>query len=174
MSQPIIKKVWKISNNTIAVCPGSFDPVTMGHIDVIKRTAQMFSKVIVVVMQNNAKIPIFTAEERVEMLKLATRDIPNVEVDMYNGLLADYTKSIGAGAIVKGLRAMSDFEYEFQMALTNKKLNPSTETVFLTTKAEYMYLSSSMVRQIGKMGGDISDFVPEIIHDRILSRLQQN
>ncbi len=160
-------------NNIIAVCPGSFDPVTVGHIDIISRAANMFSKVVVVVMQNTAKTPSFSAEERVEMLKIATADIPNVEVDMYDGLLAEYTEKIGAGAIVKGLRAMSDFEYEFQMALTNKKLNPSTETVFLTTKAENMYLSSSMVKQIGSMGGDISDFVPKIISEKIISRLKE-
>ncbi len=160
-------------NNIIAVCPGSFDPVTEGHIDIISRAAAMFSKVVVVVMQNRAKTPSFSAEERVEMLKKVTANIPNVEVDCYEGLLADYTKKIGAGAIVKGLRAMSDFEYEFQMALTNKKLNPSTETVFLTTRAENMYLSSSMVKQIGSMGGDISDFVPKIIHQKIVERLME-
>ncbi len=158
-------------NSIIAVCPGSFDPVTAGHIDIIARAAGMFSKVVVVVMKNRAKIPCFTAEERVEMLREATADLKNVEVDCYEGLLADYTREIGAGAIVKGLRAMSDFEYEFQMALTNKKLNPSTETVFLTTRAENMYLSSSMVKQIGAMGGDISDFVPKAIHQKIVDRL---
>lgn len=160
-------------NDIIAVCPGSFDPVTLGHIDVISRAAQMFSKVVVVVMQNKSKSPSFSAEERVEMLNLATADIKNVSIDMYDGLLAQYTKEVGAGAIVKGLRAMSDFEYEFQMALANKKLNPDTETVFLTTKAENMYLSSSMVKQIASMGGDISGFVPEIIHQKIVERLSK-
>ncbi len=161
-------------NNIVAVCPGSFDPVTVGHIDIIKRASQMFSKVVVVVMQNRAKSPSFSVEEREEMLRLATTDLPNVTVDSYDGLLAQYAENIGAGAIVKGLRAMSDFEYEFQMALTNKKLNPNTETVFLTTRAENMYLSSSMVKQIGSMGGDISDFVPKIIHDKIVERLRKN
>lgn len=160
-------------NNIIAVCPGSFDPVTVGHIDIISRASQMFSKVVVVVMHNSAKNPCFSVEEKVEMLKKATAELENVEVDAYSGLLADYTKKIGAGAIVKGLRAMSDFEYEFQMALTNKKLNPTTETVFLTTRAENMYLSSSMVKQIGSMGGDISDFVPKMIHDKIVARLTE-
>ena len=107
------------------------------------------------------------------MLRQATADIPNVRVDCYDGLLAQYAESIGARAIVKGLRAMSDFEYEFQMALTNKKLYPSAETVFLTTKAENMYLSSSMVKQIGSMGGDISDFVPKMIHQKIAERLKE-
>lgn len=161
-------------NDIIAVCPGSFDPVTVGHIDIISRAAQMFSKVVVVVMQNRAKSPSFTVEERMEMLREATAELGNVTVDSFDGLLAEYTEKIGAGAIIKGLRAMSDFEYEFQMALTNKKLNPNTETVFLTTRAENMYLSSSMVKQIGSMGGDISDFVPKMIHGKIVERLKSN
>lgn len=160
-------------NKTIAVCPGSFDPVTVGHIDIIKRAATMFSKVVVVVMNNTAKSPLFTAKERAELIEQSVQDLPNVSVDVFDGLLADYTKKIGADAIVKGLRAMSDFEYEFQMALTNKKLNPHTETVFLTTKAEYMYLSSSMVKQIGSFGGDISDFVPKVIHQKVVERLTE-
>lgn len=157
--------------NTVAVCPGSFDPITVGHLDIIRRAAGMFSKVIVVVMSNHSKSPLFSPKERVEMIKLTTRDLENVEVDFYDGLLADYCKQKSAGAIIKGLRAMSDFEYEFQMALTNKKLNPNTETVFLTTAAENMYLSSSMVKQIGTMNGDISDFVPHEIHEKIKNRL---
>lgn len=159
-------------NQITAVCPGSFDPVTVGHLDIIKRAAGMFSKVIVVVMTNSTKHPSFTAEERMEMIRTATYDIPNVEIAQYDGLLADYARMVGAGAIVKGLRAMSDFEYEFQMALTNKKLNPDVETVFLTTQAQNMYLSSSMVKEIGRMGGEIRDFVPESIHDTIIRRLQ--
>ncbi len=155
-----------------AVCPGSFDPVTVGHLDIIRRAAKMFAHVIVVVATNSSKRPSFTAEERMEMIKTATADIPNVTVAQYGGLLADYAKEVGARAIVKGLRAMSDFEYEFQMALTNKKLNPDVETVFLTTQAENMYLSSSMVKEIASMGGDISDFVPEGIHDTIIKRIQ--
>lgn len=158
--------------NTVAVCPGSFDPITVGHLDIIRRAAGMFSKVIVVVMSNHSKSPLFSPKERVEMIKLTTRDLENVEVDFYDGLLADYCKQKSAGAIIKGLRAMSDFEYEFQMALTNKKLNPNVETVFLTTKAENMFLSSSMVKEIGRMGGDISEFVPETIHDAILKRIK--
>ncbi len=157
-------------NNITAVCPGSFDPVTVGHLDIINRASNMFSKVIVLVSNNNNKIPTFSAKERVEMLKATTKGLSNVVIDSYDGLLADYTKNINAGAIVKGLRAMSDFEYEFQMALTNKKLNPNTETVFLTTKAENMYLSSSMVKQIATMGGDISDFVPPEILNIVMDR----
>ncbi len=155
-----------------AVCPGSFDPVTVGHLDIIRRAANMFAHVIVVVATNSSKHPSFTAEERMEMIRTATADIPNVTVSQHGGLLADYAKEVGARAIVKGLRAMSDFEYEFQMALTNKKLNPDVETVFLTTQAENMYLSSSMVKEIARMGGDISDFVPEVIHDTIIKRIQ--
>lgn len=158
-------------NGITAVCPGSFDPVTVGHIDVIRRAARMFKKVIVVVMSNTSKSPSFSVEERMHMLELATCGISNVEVDCYAGLLADYTEKVGARAIVKGLRAMSDFEYEFQMALTNRKLNPNVETLFLTTAANNMYLSSSMVKEIGSKGGDIRDFVPEVIYDTVKRRL---
>lgn len=159
---------------SIAVCPGSFDPVTKGHLDIIARSSKMFEKVIVVVMSNAKKInsTSFTIEERIEMIRRATAELPNVEVDHSEGLLAEYAAEKNAAAIVKGLRAVTDFEYEFQMALANKKLNPDVETVFLTTSAENMYLSSSMVKQIASMGGDISDFVPEAIHSDILKRLK--
>ncbi len=159
-------------HNMTAICPGSFDPVTVGHLDIIRRAAAMFDNVIVVVMANAAKHPSFTAEERMQMIAEATADLGNVTVDQYDGLLADYAAMRGAGAVVKGLRAMSDFEYEFQMALTNKKLNPNFETVFLTTSADNMYLSSSMVKEIARMGGDIRDFVPDVIHDSIVKRLE--
>ncbi len=160
--------------DNIAICPGSFDPITIGHLDIISRSAKMFSKVIVVVMSNVYKNSgSFTVEERVEMIKKSVADIPNVEVDHYEGLLADYAASKNAKAIIKGLRAVTDFEYEFQMALTNKKLNPNLETLFLTTSAENMYLSSSMVKQIASMGGDITDFVPPAIHKDIVSRLKK-
>ncbi len=156
----------------IAVCPGSFDPVTVGHLDIIKRASKMFAKVIVLVSTNVSKTPSFTTDERIDMLKTVTKSMPNIEIDCDSGLLAEYTKKVGAKAIVKGLRAMSDFEYEFQMALTNKKLNPNTETVFLITQAENMYLSSSMVKQVASMGGDISGFVPEEIKETVSSRLR--
>ncbi len=158
-------------NKSIALCPGSFDPVTVGHLDIIQRAASMFGKVIVVVMNNTSKSPLFTVEERKEMLKKATEEYKNVEVDSYDGLLAEYAKNKKANAIVKGLRAVSDFEYEFQMALTNKKLNPNVDTVFLTARAENMFLSSSIVKQIGSMGGDIDGFVPEEIRETVLKRL---
>ena len=159
--------------NITAICPGSFDPVTLGHIDIIKRACSTFESVIVVVMYNSAKTASFTAEERVAMIKKSTADIPNVSVEAYDGLLADYAREKNAKAIVKGLRAVSDFEYEFQMALTNKKLNPDAETVFFTTRAENMYLSSSVVREVARMGGDISDFVPECVKQEIIERLSK-
>ena len=154
-----------------AICPGSFDPVTLGHVDIIRRAAKMFDRVIVAVLTNPGKNPSFTTDERVEMLKLALKNLPNVEVECFNGLLADFTRARGAVAIVKGLRAVTDFEYEFQMALTNKKLNPEVETVFLTTEAEYMFLSSSIVKQVASFGGDISGFVVPETLDKIKARL---
>lgn len=155
-----------------AICPGSFDPVTIGHLDIIRRASKMFDHVIVVVMNNRSKTEAcFSIDERVALLQTATAEIENVSVDSSNGLLADYCKSKNATAIVKGLRAMSDFEYEFQMALTNHKLNPEIETVFLTTSAQNMYLSSSMVKQIGSMGGDIRDFIPQKIYNQVIERL---
>ena len=159
--------------STIAVCPGSFDPVTKGHVDIIQRAAKMFGQVIVVVMVNAAKSPLFTGDERVDMLRRALDHLPNVQVDSYNGLLAEYMTQVQGTAIVKGLRAVSDFEYEFQMALTNKKLCPKAETVFLTADAQNMYLSSSIVKSVGSMGGDIMDFVPPQVYEEIKQRLMQ-
>lgn len=157
----------------MAVYPGSFDPVTYGHLDIIERTAKIFDRVVVAVGVNPKKTSSFTAEERLEMLRKACADFPNVEVTKYEGLLADYASSIGAKVIVKGLRALSDFDYEFQMALTNRKLNPELETVFLPTSAEHMFLSSSMVKQVAGFGGDISHFVPACILQQIQNRLCQ-
>ncbi len=158
--------------NDVAIYPGSFDPITIGHLDIIHRAAKLFGSLIVVVMVNPKKQCSFSPEERVALIKESTRDLQNVVVEFSDGLLADYAKEKGACAIIKGLRALSDFEYEFQMALTNSKLNPDVETLFLTTRAENMYLSSSMVRQIASMGGDISGFVPDIIHKQIIKRLK--
>jgi pantetheine-phosphate adenylyltransferase len=154
-----------------AICPGSFDPVTMGHLDIVRRAANMFDHVVVAVMVNPSKQPSFTLEERIDLLKRATVGIPRLELVGFDGLLADYARERQAAAIVKGLRAVSDFEYEFQMALTNKKLNPELETVFLTTSAENMYLSSSIVKQVAQFGGDISNFVPACILEDIKERL---
>ncbi|MFA5658519.1 MAG: pantetheine-phosphate adenylyltransferase [Oscillospiraceae bacterium] len=155
----------------IAVCPGSFDPVTLGHVDIMRRASKLFDKVIMLVSINPLKSASFTADERVNMLKEVSKGLENIEVDVYHGLLADYLKKTGACAIVKGLRAVSDFEYEFQMALANKKLYSEAETVFFTTSAENMYLSSSVVKQIASFGGDISHFVPASILKIISNRL---
>ncbi len=162
-----------MTEKTIALCPGSFDPVTIGHLDIITRASKMFNKVIVVVASNSSKHSSFTPEERVGLIEKCIHNLDNVSVVHFGGLLADYAAQTGATAIIKGLRAMSDFEYEFQMALTNKKLNPNVETLFLTTAAENMYLSSSMVKQIASMGGDISSFVPEVIMQDIINRIKK-
>ncbi|WP_044973794.1 pantetheine-phosphate adenylyltransferase [Ruminococcus sp. HUN007] len=155
----------------IAVCPGSFDPVTFGHIDIFTRASTLFDKVIILVSTNLSKQPLFTPTERIKMIMDVTAGMDNVVIDILDGLLADYVREVGACAIVKGLRAVSDFEYEFQMALANKKLYPDAETVFLTTSTENMYLSSSVVKQIAAFGGDISSFVPEIIRESIVNRI---
>ncbi len=154
-----------------AICPGSFDPVTLGHLDIIHRASGMFDKVIVAVLCNSKKNPAFTVEERMAMIEKVTRDIPNVEVATFDGLLAEFAKQRGATVLVKGLRAMTDFEYEFQMALANRKLNPELETVFITTRAENMYLASSLVKEIARNGGKIDDFVPALLREEIQNRL---
>lgn len=160
--------------NSIAICPGSFDPITIGHINIISRTAKMFSKVIVVVMINRNKPGgMFSPDERVDFIKRCTIDIPNVEVEYYDGLLADYAVEKGAVAIVKGLRVLSDYEDEFKQALTNKKLAKNVETIFMVTDTEYMFLSSSVVKEICSFGGDISDFVPEEIKQDIIDRIRE-
>ena len=154
----------------IAICPGSFDPVTLGHLDIIERAADIFDEVIVLVMSNSSKQQsLFTIEERIALLSRCITK-PNVKIDTYNGLLVEYAKSKNAVAIVKGLRALSDFEYEFQQALTNKSLNPNVETVFLTAKGKNMFLSSSMVKEVCSLGGDISSFVPGSIVNDIYER----
>ncbi len=156
----------------IAVCPGSFDPATNGHIDIIERSAKLFDKVIVAVLNNPNKQPLFSVEERVEILKMACSSMENVEVDSFSGLLTEYAKSRNANVIVKGLRAVSDFEYELQMALMNKKLNPGIETVFIMTSSKYSYLSSNIVKEVARFGGCIKGLVPEIIEDEIYKRFR--
>ena len=150
----------------IAVVPGSFDPITKGHMDIIRRAQTLFDKVIVLVVINAAKNPCFS-------IKASVEGIDSIEVDCFSGLLVDYVKKVGACAIVKGLRAVSDFEYEFQQALINKELYSGVETVFFTTSAENQYLSSSVIKQIASLGGNIRMFVPEQVHDRIVQRLTQ-
>ena len=157
---------------TTAICPGSYDPITLGHLDIIRRSAKIFDKVIVLVLINPGKEPCFSAEERMDFISRATADLDNVVSDFSNGLLVDYTKSINSPVvIVKGLRAVSDFEYEFQQALINKKLSGDLETFFLSCASEYMYLSSSMVRQLATQGRDISEFVPSVVSKDIISKL---
>lgn len=157
----------------LAVCPGSFDPITNGHLSVIERASKLFDKVIVVVLINYKKPNgTFTPDERVELVKRCVADMPNVEVDYYDGLLAEYARLKNADAIVKGLRALSDFEDEFQQALVNKKLNPDVETVFVTAGEDNMYLSSSLVRQVCALGGDVSEFVPKAIVEDIIKRIR--
>lgn len=158
---------------SVVICPGSFDPVTNGHLDIIRRASELYDHVIVLVARNSEKNCVFTLEERRSMLGRCIENFPNVKVDVFDGLLVDYVRQHGVAAIVKGLRAVSDFEYEFQMALTNRSLNPDCETVFFTTDARYMYLSSSIVREVGSLGGDISRFVPAAVHDEIKSKLMQ-
>ena len=146
-----------------AIYPGSFDPVTFGHIDIIKRAASIFDELTVSVLNNNVKTPLFSVEERVNILKEVTKDIPNVAVSSYEGLLAEYAKKANADVVIRGLRAITDFEYELQLAQTNRKLAEDVDTIFLTTSLEYAYLSSSTVKEVASFHGDISKFVPPFI-----------
>ena len=158
----------------IAIYPGSFDPVTSGHLNIIRRAAKIFDRLIVCVMVNAGKKPMFTQEERVELIRRVTEDIPNVEVDCSDELLAEYAKRKGSCVIVKGLRAGSDFENEFQMAMINRKINPELDTMFLTAEHQYMYMSSSTVKELGYYGVDLSDFLPEEIIPDFQERIKTN
>lgn len=146
---------------SVAVYPGSFDPCTNGHLDIINRSSKLFDKLIVGVLTNMSKSPTFTVEERIELLKSAVSEYPNVEVRSFSGLLVDFMREIDAKVVIKGIRAVSDFEYEFQMALTNKALYPELETLFLHTGQEYMFLSSSVVKEIARYGGSLKGLVPD-------------
>ena len=150
-----------------AIYPGSFDPVTYGHLDIIERSSKLVDELIVGVLNNNAKTPLFSVEERVKMLEEVTKDIENVKVVPFEGLLIDFAEKMDAGMVVRGLRAITDFENELKMAQTNHKLSPKVETVFLTTSLEYAYLSSTVVKEVAAFGGDISQFVPGIVERRI-------
>ena len=154
----------------IAIYPGSFDPITNGHLDIIERSSKIFDKVIVSVLHNSAKHPAFTVDERVEFIKLATSHLKNVEIDFFDGLLVDYAKKKSATTIIKGLRAVSDFEYEMQMALMNRRQNPEIETMFLISSSEYSFLSSSIVKEIAHLGGNLDGFVPECIKAQIYNK----
>ena len=146
-----------------AIYPGSFDPVTYGHLDIIRRSCKIVDELVVGVLNNNAKMPLFSVEERVKMLKEVTDEFSNVKVVPFEGLLIDFAKQVEADFVVRGLRAITDFEYELQMSQTNHKLEPEVETMFLTTSIEYSYLSSTTVKEVAAFGGDISQFVPEAV-----------
>lgn len=150
----------------IAVCPGSFDPVTNGHLDIIRRAAKVFDEVSVVVLSNSSKRPLFSTEERTALLQQVTKEIHNVKVDSFNGLLVDYAKGVGASAIVRGLRAVSDFEYEMQITSMNRVLDENIETFFVMTNSQYSFLSSSIVKEVAKYGANISDLVPHKLKKR--------
>ncbi|KAB8138637.1 pantetheine-phosphate adenylyltransferase [Gracilibacillus oryzae] len=151
----------------LAICPGSFDPVTYGHLDIIQRGAKIFDEVIVAVFNNQSKSPLFTVEERVKLLEESTKDIGNVRVDSCNGLLMDYARSQNAQAVLRGLRAVTDFEYEMQITSMNRKLNEEIETFFMMTNNQYSFLSSSMVKEVAKYNANVSDLVPSIVENAL-------
>jgi pantetheine-phosphate adenylyltransferase len=148
---------------SIAVCPGSFDPITYGHLDIIRRAAKVFDVVYVSVMNNSAKNPLFNVEERIELIIEVTKDLPNVKVDEHSGLLVEYAKAVNANAIIRGLRAVSDFEYEMQITSMNRVLSDEIETFFIMTNNQYSFLSSSIVKEVAKYNGNISELVPPIV-----------
>ncbi len=154
----------------VAVYPGSFDPVTLGHLDIINRSALLFDTLVVGVLNNNSKTPLFSVEERVNMLKEVTKDIPNVKVMSFSGLLVDFLKELDAKIIIKGLRAITDFEYELQMAQINRQLDNSIDTIYLNTNLKYSYLSSSMVKEVARYGGDINQFLPQPVVSKVYEK----
>lgn len=156
----------------LAICPGSFDPVTHGHLDIIERTARMFDQVMVVVPRNTSKQPWFTVEERMEMLREVISHLPNVTVDATAGLTVEFARSVGATVLVKGLRAVQDFEYEFQQAMVNKKLAPDLDTIFMMTRDKYSFISSSIVREVATHGGTLEGMVPELVAQRLRAKAQ--
>ena len=155
------------------IYPGSFDPVTYGHLDIIKRSAEMVDELVVGVLNNKAKTPLFSVEERVKILEKTVENLPNVKVIPFEGLLVEFVRKMEAQMVVRGLRAITDFEYELQMAQTNHKLEPDLETIFLTTGLEYSYLSSSTVKEVAAFGGDISQFVPDIVIERMQEKMDK-
>lgn len=156
----------------IAIYPGSFDPITNGHLDILERALRLFDKVIITIARNAAKTPLFTEAERLEMIREVVKEFKNVEVDSFEGLLVDYARKQNATAVVRGLRAISDFEYELQMALMNRKLNDSLVTVFLMPNEKYTYLNSTIVREIARLGGDINGFVPVVVQKAFARKLK--
>jgi len=160
-----------MSERRVAVYPASFDPITNGHLDLIGRAARLFDEVIVAVATNVAKQPLFTLEERIEMIESATKDLPNVRIDSMSGLTVDYARERGSPIIIRGLRALADFEYEFEMAMMNSHLYPESETVFLMTSAKWFYISSSRLREVVRFGGDVSPFVPKLVAEKLQQKL---
>ncbi len=158
---------------TNAVYPGTFDPVTYGHLDIIRRASLLYNELIIGVLHNSSKTPLFSVEERVNILKIAVKDIPNVRVESFQGLSVDFAKKCGAKVIVRGLRLITDFEYELQMAQTNRILAPDVDTTFLYTSLEYSYLSSTTVREVAKFGGDIGSFVPGFVAAEIRKKIAE-
>ncbi len=154
-----------------AIYPGSFDPFTNGHLDVVQRAARLFDRVIIAVAKNDGKHPLFTLAERTALIQQSIKDMPNVSADAFDGLLVEYVKKHSAQAVVRGLRAISDFEFEFQMALMNRKLNDSFETIFMMPKDTYTFLSSRIVKEIARLGGDVSTFVPGHVQTALLAKL---
>ncbi len=155
----------------IAVCPGSYDPVTFGHIDLIERGARVFDRLVVAVLRNIQKEPLFGLAERVEMLKEATRHLENVEIDVFEGLLVDFARKKGARVVVRGIRAVSDYEYELQMALMNRKMEPQIETVFMLPAEAFSFLSSSLVKEIARLGGSVRGLVPPFVEERLKAKV---
>lgn len=158
----------------IAVCPGSFDPITYGHLDIITRAAKVFDEIYVVVLNNSSKKPLFTVEERIDLISKVTKHIPNVKADSFQGLLVDYAKSVSANAIIRGLRAVSDFEYEMQITSMNRVLNDDIETFFIMTNNQYSFLSSSIVKEVAKYDGKISELVPQEVEAALISKFKEN
>ncbi|MGH9795531.1 MAG: pantetheine-phosphate adenylyltransferase [Candidatus Acidiferrales bacterium] len=154
----------------LAIYPGSFDPVTNGHLDLIERGAKIFGRLVVAVLQNQDKLPLFSVEERIEMLREVTRPWSNVEIDVFDGLLVEYAQRRGAQVLLRGIRAISDYEYELQMALMNRKLAPGIETVFMMPAEAYSYLSSRLVKEVFHLGGDISKLVPSLVIERLRAK----
>ena len=156
----------------VALYPGSFDPLTNGHLDILSRARRLADRVVVAILENDAKTPLFSISERMEMIREIVGDDPATPVRSFSGLLVDFAREMGATLIVRGLRAVSDYEYELQMALMNRRLTPSIETVFLMAKEEYSYVSSRLVKEVAMLGGDISSFVPPLTHERMLQRIR--
>lgn len=163
-----------MNERRMAIYPGSFDPVTSGHYDIIVRASRLFEELIVAVAPNPAKQPLFTVEERVKILQEVCASLPNVQVESFEGLLVDFAKERGAQVIVKGLRAVSDFDYELQMALTNRRLCPQVETIFMMTSSEYVFLSSSIVKEIARLGGSVQGLVPKAVEPYLYRKLRRN